>query len=243
MHYRRGIIKAAVQPRTTLVSRDVWLQSIVAGKRALDVGCVDHLDPERTSAPLHRALVEVGGHVVGVDVSAEGVQKLQGEGFDVRFADVTEPGLDAKVGTGFDVVIAGEILEHLLDLTQFLHNVQSVLADGGVFIVSTPNPHALSLIARNMVGRVADNADHVAYYWPSGMVELATRSGFTVERIYGERYVGRGADRLLFPVARLLALLLPTSFADCCSLVYVLRPAVRGDEQVTLASLRRDARQ
>src|SRR5262249_18963130 len=39
----------------------------------------------------------------------------------------------------FDLVVAFEVIEHLLDWREFLHEVRRVLAPDGQFIVSTPN--------------------------------------------------------------------------------------------------------
>lgn len=43
-------------------------------------------------------------------------------------------------GRKFDTIICGELIEHLENPYQFLHNIYNLLADSGKLILSTPNP-------------------------------------------------------------------------------------------------------
>lgn len=221
--YRDGQLRDA--RRSPVDSRAEYLATLVRGRRVLDVGCVDHLDPTRRTAPLHRKLAEAAGDLVGVDIQPQGVEDLRAEGYVVHLADVTVPGLYQAAGGAFDVVIAGEIIEHLIDISQFLQNVREVLKPDGCLVLTSPNPHSLFLIVLNLIGRNPDNVDHVVYHYPSGMAEIADRCGFRLAEVRGERSPMQGRRmQLLGALARGIAHRWPSSNADCISLIYTLCP-------------------
>jgi SAM-dependent methyltransferase len=225
--YRNAQLREAHKPPIRV--RGDFLVEIARGRRVLDVGCVDHLAPTARIAPLHRKLAAAVTDLVGVDIQPAGVEAMNAEGYTAFVADVTEPGLSAIVGDGYEVMIAGELIEHLLDLTPFFANARTVLRADGRLVLTTPNPHSIIVTVLNMMGRTPDNVDHVAYHWPSGMAEIADRCGFSLLEVRGVR--SRDLPRKL----RILELLgqaisrrWPTANAECESLIYTLAPrAVR----------------
>ena len=96
--------------------------------RVLDAGCFDG----RFAALARRQ----GHHVTGMDR-----QKLDGvaERVDAFVeADLNLP-LPASIGADFDVVVAGDILEHVMEPQQLLADLVSRTAPGGELLVSVPN--------------------------------------------------------------------------------------------------------
>ncbi len=203
-------------------SRDEYIASLASGRKVLDVGCVDHLAPTAAIAPLHRRLARATDDLFGVDLSRSGIDQLRAEGFRVDVADVTVPGLDQVTGTGYDLVVAGEIIEHLLDLSPFLANMRAVLGPAGRLVMSTPNPHSLYVAGHTLFGAARDSVDHVTFHFPSGIAELADRTGWDLLEIRGERRLV--ARRLLpsYVLGRAVSALAPRSNAECVSLIYVL---------------------
>jgi glycosyltransferase involved in cell wall biosynthesis len=96
--------------------------------RVLDVGCGDGRLGE---------LFRLSGHsVVGVDaVKHDGVS----DRLDAFIEADLNQGLPQGVGTGFDVVVAADVLEHIVDPGAALEQLRDVLAPGGVVLVSLPN--------------------------------------------------------------------------------------------------------
>jgi SAM-dependent methyltransferase len=96
-----------------------------------------------------------------------------------------------------DVVLAGEIIEHVVDTESFLSEIRRVLVPGGALCLSTPNilwwKHRLALLA----GRYPDALDyrsrygndfgHVRMFTPKLMRELLNETGFADVEIVGKR--------------------------------------------------------
>lgn len=165
-----------------------FFTSFARGKRVLDIGCVQH-DPDNYRSPywVHKALVAVADHVVGIDLYPEGVEYLRGKGYDVRLFDAC----DFDIGEKFDVIVAGDIIEHLDNVGGFLSSCRRSLRPDGVLLVTTDSPWFWRHIARAAVlGRVKNNLEHVTWIDPVLLSQLAGRFGFDLrddEVSYGAR--------------------------------------------------------
>lgn len=96
--------------------------------RMLDAGCFDG-----RFADLARGL---GHHVTGLD-------RLKHDGVAERVdafieADLNQP-LPDSIAATYDIVVAGDILEHVMEPQQLLDDLVSRLAPGGELLVSVPN--------------------------------------------------------------------------------------------------------
>lgn len=201
-----------------------YLVNLVRGKRVLDIGVVDHhIDRAGLEHSLHLRLHGSAESTVGIDVMAEGVTTLQSIGLDVRHVSVLDPSLPDITGTDFDVVVAGELIEHIEEPGMLFVNARSVLRPGGRLILTTPNPYCLRLIAANLRGLVTENVDHIVYYFPSGIAELADRHGWTLETYRGARDASsqRTARRRIASLASRLF----TADATCWTYIYELVPS------------------
>ena len=80
----------------------------------------------------------------------------------------------------FDAVVAGELVEHLGSPERLFEIARSALRPSGVFIVTTPNPYAPHRAYRGLQRHTWESVDHVLYAFPSGLAELADRTGFVL---------------------------------------------------------------
>ena len=101
------------------------------GDSILDVGCGDGF-----MLGLIRR-IGVGRDYYGVEIDPEAVIQGRKCGFDIREQSVEEP-LPFSDGQ-MDVVIAGEILEHVVDPDLLLGEIRRVVAPTGYVILTTPN--------------------------------------------------------------------------------------------------------
>ncbi|MBN4056215.1 class I SAM-dependent methyltransferase [Rhodothermus sp. AH-315-K08] len=130
-------------------SRFAVLDQIVAPEtRALEVGT----GPGTFLEALHRRYKLDIGRVHGVDLDHGSVEVAQERGLSVRHANVEQD----EIGTSkYDLVMAFELIEHLIDPLQFLAKARRALVDSGYLFMSTPNSHGLDNIAMgyNFEGR------------------------------------------------------------------------------------------
>jgi len=169
-----------------------WLASI-APARVLDVGCSDGQ---------FASLAATFGHTVtGVDlVKHQGI----GERVDTFVEADLNTGLPAAAGSDYRVVVAGDVLEHVVDPAQLLGDIAERLAPDGEVLVSVPNFAHWYPRARVVAGRfdydqrgLLDHG-HVRFFTRRSFERLIAECGL---RIVEHRTVGlpfdvleRGAD-------------------------------------------------
>jgi SAM-dependent methyltransferase len=94
----------------------------------LDFGCGEGAFSQR--------LIDAGMIVDGVDINTSQTKAAHRKRYelDLNTADVSK-----LVDQKYDVVVAMEILEHIHNPWKYLNDCKSVLKDGGIIILSTPN--------------------------------------------------------------------------------------------------------
>lgn len=130
----------------------------LSGLRLLDIGCGAGL--------LCEPFTRLGAQVIGVDPSASNIAaaKLHAEkghlSIDYRCTTIEE--IDAR--ERFDIVLAMEVVEHVVDVGAFLDRCASMLKPGGMMVVSTLNRNwksfALGIVAAEYVLRWLPRGTH-----------------------------------------------------------------------------------
>ena len=131
-------LKNLVPGRLSWMDRQIdW-----SGKRVLDLGCAGGFMSE--------ALDDRGAHVTGIDPAKEAIAAAKAH------ADKTNRRIDYDIGVGeslpypdqaFDAVVCVDVLEHVADLQQVIHEVARILQPGGLFLFDTINRNILSRLA------------------------------------------------------------------------------------------------
>ena len=85
---------------------------------------------------------------MGVDVLADEVEALRGQGYDVRCHDLSTGPLDDP----FDVIVVGEVVEHLDAPVAVLASARQMLRPGGRVVLTTPNPYMLHRVWKHLRG-------------------------------------------------------------------------------------------
>jgi 2-polyprenyl-6-hydroxyphenyl methylase / 3-demethylubiquinone-9 3-methyltransferase len=157
------------------------------GLRMLDIGCGGGI--------LSEPLARLGAQMVGADPSKENIAvaiaHAQESGVAVDYRATTAEEL-AAAGERFDVVLAMEVVEHVVDVNAFVAICASMVKPGGLMIAATLN-RTLKSFALAIVG-----AEYVLRWLPRGThqwdkfvtpneLELAFEHGGL--RVIGERGV------------------------------------------------------
>ena len=118
-----------------------------------------------------------------------------------------------ELGNQFDLIIARDVLEHVIDVKQVLENVKAYLNERGLFHFITPNgkedvwKHVLTYSRKKSPSELLIN--HVNYFDGKGLLDFLKTTGFHPLEYYNYKLKttirGRGwqvADRLMAPVSK-----------------------------------------
>ena len=146
--------------------------------RILDLGCSSGLLSER--------LRRMGHYVVGVDVSEiDGVRERTDEFFKADLND----GIPSAVGEGFDIVLAADVLEHVVNPGNLISQVRDVLAPTGTALYCVPNiahwyprfRSALGMFDYDQRGIL--DSTHLRFFTRRSIAKLVEHKGFAITRI------------------------------------------------------------
>jgi 2-polyprenyl-6-hydroxyphenyl methylase/3-demethylubiquinone-9 3-methyltransferase len=137
--------------------RDPRRLDCLKGLRILDIGCGGGI--------LSEPLARLGAGMVGVDPAEENIEVARAhaeeQGVAVDYRTGTAEAL-AEAGEAFDVVLAMEVVEHVVDVLLFVSTCASMLRPGGLMIAATLN-RTLKSFALAIVG-----AEYVLRWLPRG---------------------------------------------------------------------------
>ncbi len=168
----------------------------LSGKRIVDLGLSRGLLLERFRR-------YEGVALGGIEIDPAEIERAQTRGlqplqyfvnvFDGNVMTARLPYEDASA----DVVLAGEILEHVVDTESFLWEIHRTLAPGGALVLSTPNILWAKHRARLLAGRYPDALEyrsrygtdfgHVRIFGPDQLRELMGETGFSDVAVIGNR--------------------------------------------------------
>lgn len=142
----------------------------LCGKRVFEAGCGDG----RFSGVLR----ELGCLVSANEPSAKAREACRDKGLDVRDGYLGR-GAFPDLNATFHAVVARQVLEHVPDPNDFLEGVRELLVPWGHALIEVP---ALEQALEH--DRFFDFfPDHLSYFSGSALVHLASRCGFSVERL------------------------------------------------------------
>ena len=169
--------------------REIWYEHwaryafalpFARGKRVLDAACGEGFG----SALLAREAREV----TGIDISAQAIAHARaryGAVANLRYleGDCTWPSAPAA---SFDLIVSIETLEHVAAQEAMVAGFARVLADDGVFIVSSPDKHTYSDLAGFR------NEFHVRELYRDELLALL-KTHFPEVRLYGQKLLFQSA--------------------------------------------------
>jgi 2-polyprenyl-6-hydroxyphenyl methylase / 3-demethylubiquinone-9 3-methyltransferase len=167
--------------------RDPKKLDCLKGLRMLDVGCGGGI--------LSEPLARLGARVVGVDPAEDNIAAALAHaketGVDVDYRATTAEELAAK-GERFDVVLAMEVVEHVVDVKEFVATCATMVKPGGLLIAATLNrtlkSFALAIVGAEYVLRWLPRGTHQweKFITPEELESAMEKSGL---QVIGERGV------------------------------------------------------
>lgn len=158
----------------------------IRGKNVVHIGCTDAPYTEQrihSKSLLHEALLENAKTVLGVDVDEEGLNLLRSEFPGSQYIHPTESSLIDF--SNFEIVLAGEVIEHILDFPSFLDFLDVASAQSAKVIITTPNAYALKGTIRALFNREMQHPDHTCLFSPKTLDRmLSTRNFVRVKTAY-----------------------------------------------------------
>ncbi len=172
-----------------LCSRIDLLRGLVAGKKVVHVGCVDHdiatiIRKLRSNEWLHRSLVDVSARCLGIDINGDGIRYIRDElGIgDVEVADITARHCNAIGADTWDYLLLAELVEHIDNPVEFLTRIRANYSDQvNTLLVTVPNAFALRNRKHATGGRERINSDHRYWFTPYTISKVLTVAGFRVD--------------------------------------------------------------
>lgn len=148
-----------------------WIQSHFEQGKVLDIGCFD--------GEFLALLDHTQYQCYGIEINQIAAQQAQEKGITLISHDLAD--LTAAAALKFNVVVAIDVIEHVLDPLQFLNNLAKLTLSGGRIIISTGNTESLSW--RFMKSRYwyCAIAEHLAFINPRWCSNAAPKCGLVVE--------------------------------------------------------------
>ncbi len=180
-----------VSPGYSEEKTKIFLSWIGTGKKVLDIGCFDG----RESYLIKKQRNEV----YGMDKMKSALEQAEKKGIKVFRLDIEKDKWPFDKNF-FDIVLAADIIEHLVDTDSFLENVKEILKTDGRLILTTPNLASLGrrlmlLFGKNPYMEVSKYdkihgfrvAGHLRYFVKDTLYKLLDYHGFVIEEITCER--------------------------------------------------------
>lgn len=172
------------------------------GKRVLHLGCVDAgLAQERFQRGelLHGQLAAVTTMLWGVDIDREGVEFLRGQGFDqLIVGDICDAStLGPLQRRSFDIIVASEVVEHLLNPGLFLTAVRALMTPGQTeLIVTVPNAFRVGTLLHLLRGVEYVHPDHNYWFSYVTATNLLQKTNFQLSEVCAYTLEPRGILRV-----------------------------------------------
>jgi len=157
-----------------------YIKKILKPKQTfLELGCADG-----SFTSLIANVTKTKG--VGLDISPASVKEAKKLGVDVKIHDLAKP-FPFRDGS-FDLVVALEVIEHLLDNEVFVEEIHRVLKKNGYLVLSTPNLASLTNRLRLLFGKYPKYMSttwktqdyHAHLYTPELMKTQLEKAGFRI---------------------------------------------------------------
>lgn len=159
------------------------IQSLSPKGRLLDIGC--------STGQWALFWKNNGWQSFGIDVNEDHVSQTEELGITAKLCDLNSQQIPFA-DNYFDVIIAGEVIEHLIDTDSFIREIYRCLKAGGYLLITTPNLVSFENRIRILLGIYPiwvdyrlTSSGHVRAYTPHVLKKQLRSLGFKVVKFTG----------------------------------------------------------
>ena len=162
------------------VDRLLYISKFCKNKKVLDIGCYDETAiklKERSGYWLHTLIAEKAKRVIGID-SSEQIRSEIKTGLRSRIIKKDLYDLDKYFASAnkVDVIVAGELIEHISDVSKFLQLMKE-LYPGKTLLLTTPNATSLTNVLLAFFDRESSHKDHIQIFSYKTLYSLFLKNG------------------------------------------------------------------
>jgi len=139
-------------------NQEVMLHCIEAHSQALMLDCGCHAG----SNARERATAKGIQNILGLELNATVAREAARRGLRVVEANLNHP--FPLIEDSLDVVVASDVLEHLVETSSFVREIYRVLRPGGYAVVSTPNLASWHNLFALLLGFQPFSGPHLAHF-------------------------------------------------------------------------------
>lgn len=159
--------EATVDPENTNNAHSLALAMVGWNRSVLELGAA--------SGHMTRAMAAQNCKVTAIEYEADSAAHIKEFTEEVIVGDLNDPGTLASLSSTYDVILAGDVLEHLLDPKRVLLQLVDRLEPGGRIVVSLPHVAHVDLRLALLQGRFD--------YGPWGLLDETHIRFFTLKTI------------------------------------------------------------
>jgi 2-polyprenyl-3-methyl-5-hydroxy-6-metoxy-1,4-benzoquinol methylase len=140
-----------------------------------------------------RVLVEQSCRVTAVERDSEASLQLKEIADDVIVGDLNDPMIFVDLQPEFDVLLAGDVLEHLLAPQEVLNRAVQLVKPGGLIVMSIPNVAHADVRLALLLGKWEYrrwgllNDAHVRFFTLDSIQEMIRRAGLVITEMHRVR--------------------------------------------------------
>ena len=149
------------------------------GKKVLEIGCA--------TGDLLAKIKKAGGHAKGLEISGFAADIARKRGLDVTTGTIENFADDHR--GNFDIVIALEVIEHVLSPTVFLKHCAALIRPGGLLLISTPNYACARRFGKEWLG-FNTSFEHIYFFSLKVLIRMASKSEFALKYIESSKSLG-----------------------------------------------------
>lgn len=141
------------------------------GKKYLEIGV--------GNGEMLAVALEMGYDVSAVEICKEDCENISGAlGVDIKWTDFAYYETDEK----YDVIIMGDVIEHVIEPIKILEKAVSLLNDGGILWLSTPNYDSAITRMRKFTDAMWNQKNHFTYFSYDNLLPFIEKVGLTVKQ-------------------------------------------------------------